>query len=100
MIGDGGTSHTGKAYAYYSCTKRKRGRSCKKESVPKDWIEDLVVGELVKIVHNDELIEQIADRVMEYQKREKISPAFMRWRSGKKKMRKQSATCWQPLKPA
>ena len=71
MIGDGGTSHTGKAYAYYSCTKRKRGRSCKKESVPKDWIEDLVVGELVKIVHNDELIEQIADRVMEYQKREK-----------------------------
>lgn len=40
MIGDGGTSHTGKAYAYYSCTKRKRGRSCKKESVPKDWIED------------------------------------------------------------
>ena len=41
MIGDGGTSHTGKAYAYYSCTKRKRGRSCKKESVPKDWIEDL-----------------------------------------------------------
>ena len=74
MIGDGGTSHTGKAYAYYSCTKRKRGRSCKKESVPKDWIEDLVVGELVKIVHNDELIEQIADRVMEYQKREKIIP--------------------------
>ena len=71
MIGDGGTSHTGKAYAYYSCTKRKRGRSCKKESVPKDWIEGLVVGELVKIVHNDELIEQIADRVMEYQKREK-----------------------------
>lgn len=71
MIGDGGTSRTGKAYAYYSCTKRKRGRSCKKESVPKDWIEDLVVGELVKIVHNDELIEQIADRVMEYQKREK-----------------------------
>ena len=71
MVGDGGTSHTGKAYAYYSCTKRKRSHDCKKETVPKDWIEDLVVNELVNIVHSDELIEQIADYVMEYQEQEK-----------------------------
>lgn len=71
MIGDGGTSHTGKAYAYYSCAKRKRARSCTKETVSKEWIEDLVVNELVKIVHNDKLIGEIADRVMEYQNREK-----------------------------
>lgn len=71
MVGDGGTSHTGKAYAYYSCTTRKKARSCRKETVAKEWIEDLVVGELVRILHNDELIEEIADRVMEYQNREK-----------------------------
>ena len=71
MVGDGGTSHTGRAYAYYSCTTRKKTRGCRKETVPKDWIENLVVNELVKILHNDELIEEIADRVMEYQQREK-----------------------------
>lgn len=71
MVGDGGTSHTGKAYAYYSCTTRKKTRSCRKETVAKEWIEDLVVNELVRILHNDELIEEIADRVMEYQNREK-----------------------------
>jgi len=71
MVGDGGTSHTGKAYAYYSCNTRKKTKGCKKESVSKQWIEDLVVQELVNLINSDGFIDEVADKVIEYQKREK-----------------------------
>lgn len=76
MVGDGGTGRSGKAYAYYSCNTRKKTRGCNKESVRKQWIEDLVVGELVKLIHSDGFIEEVADKVMEYQKREKDRTAL------------------------
>ncbi len=76
MVGDGGTSHTGKAYAYYSCNTRKKTQGCTKDTVRKQWIEDLVVGELVRLIHTDGFIDEVADKVMEYQKREKDRAAL------------------------
>lgn len=70
MTGDGGTSKTGKVYSYYTCNGR-RVHKCEKERAAKEWIEDLVVDELVKLVHSDEFVNEVADRVMEYQNREK-----------------------------
>lgn len=76
MVGDGGTSHTGKAYAYYSCNTRKKTKGCTKETVRKQWIEDLVVSELVKLIHTDGFIDEVADKVMEYQQREQDRSAL------------------------
>lgn len=76
MVGDGGTGKSGKAYAYYSCNSRKKTRNCRKESVKKDWIEQLVVDQLVELVHSDEFIGEVADKVMEYQKREQDRSAL------------------------
>ena len=70
MTGDGGTSKGGKVHHYYVCNK-KRQHKCDKKRVKKDWIEDLVIGELVRLIHSDSFIDEIADRCMEYQKREK-----------------------------
>ena len=70
MTGDGGTSHTGRVYSYYVCNGR-RAHKCDKERAQKDWIEQLVVDELVSLIHSDGFIEELADRCMEFQKREK-----------------------------
>ena len=76
MTGDGGTSHTGQTYAYYTCNSRKYKHTCDKERAPKDWIEEKVVRALVDLIHSDDFVETVADRVMEYQQREKDTSAL------------------------
>ncbi len=71
MVGDSGTGKSGTTYYYYSCMGRKRRlRSCDKKSVPKDELERLVVENTVRYVLRDDVIEHIADRVMEAQRAE------------------------------
>jgi len=72
MIGESGTSHTGKIHQYYKCSTAKRKKSCPKKTVQKGWIEDLVVAETVKMLADDAVVEYIADLVMELQERENI----------------------------
>jgi hypothetical protein len=76
MTGDGGTGHTGQVYAYYTCNKRKYERSCDKERAAKDWIERLVVSELIRLVSSDAFINVVADKVMEFQERERDHSAL------------------------
>ena len=54
-------------YRYYKCSGVKRRLGCDKKTVRKDWIERLVLGEIKKLVHNDEAIAYIANCVMEIQ---------------------------------
>ena len=67
MIGDSGTSKTGAKHYYYTCSKRKRGGGCDKKSVRKADIEDRIVDEIHALIMTDGFIEQVADKVMEYQ---------------------------------
>ena len=62
MIGVSGTSKTGKKHCYYSCNGVKK-KICKKKSVQKRYIEDLVIAECRKIL-TDKNIEKIANKVM------------------------------------
>ena len=75
MTGDGGTGRSGQVYSYYICNGR-RAHKCKKERARKDWIENLVIDKLVALIHSDGFIEEVADRCMEYQKREKDRSAL------------------------
>ena len=72
MIGESGTSHTGKIHQYYKCSTAKHKKSCPKKTVQKGWIEDLVVSETMKMLTDDAVVEYIADLVMELQERENI----------------------------
>ena len=76
MTGDGGTSHSGRVYHYYTCNNRRNGHKCNKERAAKDAIEQLVIDTLVQLVHSDEFINEIADKVMEYQERERDNSAL------------------------
>lgn len=70
MDGESGTSHTGKKYKYYKCLGNKRRLGCRKKSIQKDWIENLVVQKVIETVFDDSVISSIADIVLEYQNAE------------------------------
>ena len=75
MTGDGGTGKSGKVYYYYTCNGRRQHK-CKKERVSKDWIEQVVIEQLVTLVHSDAFINEVADRCMKYQEKEKDDSAL------------------------
>ena len=62
MTGVSGTSSTGKIHQYYACVTQKRRGNCKKKSVQKKYIEDLVVYEILAIL-TDEYINTIAQKI-------------------------------------
>ena len=73
MIGFSGTGKSGELHYYYGCQKRRRERACKKANVPREWIERVVVKAALDYVLRPEVMEWIADAVMEYQEREAAS---------------------------
>ena len=49
---------------------KKKRTNCKKKAVRKQWLEDLVVTEVMKVVMDDKAIEAIVSQVMDLQDRE------------------------------
>ena len=63
MVGHGGTGKSGKHYRYYSCRRAKK-QLCDKQIVSKQFIEDRVVEECLKLLTEDNIkfiAKQIAD---------------------------------------
>ena len=54
-------------HRYYKCVSVKNHKGCDKKTVRKEWIENLVIDYIRKIIFDDELIEILADKVMEMQ---------------------------------
>ena len=73
MVGESGTSHTGKKHYYYKCGSAKRKTGCTKKAVKKDWIENLVVGRTMRMIFDDRTLAVIAEMVLEVQSRESTS---------------------------
>jgi len=70
MAGESGTNRCGIVYRYYKCPSVKYHRGCDKKTVKKEWIENLVIEQIRKIIFDDELINILADMVMEFQSKE------------------------------
>lgn len=70
MVGESGTSRTMKVHHYYRCTGTKKQKLCDKKAVKKDWIENLVVENTMKMIFDDSVVEYITDMVMELQAKE------------------------------
>lgn len=77
MVGESGTSKTGKVHYYYKCTNRKRVHNCDKKVEKKDWLEEFVVRFTVQTVLTDENIELIAERAMKLIEKESADTAFL-----------------------
>ncbi|RGX54684.1 recombinase family protein [Anaerotruncus sp. AF02-27] len=72
MVGESGSSHTGKTHFYYKCGAAKRRKGCKKKAAKKDWIEEVVVRWTVNRVLRDEEIDRIADKLVLLQDKEDL----------------------------
>ena len=70
MFGESGTSRTGEVHRYYKCATAKKHKGCKKKTVRKQWLEDLVVNQTMQLVKDDAAMESIIAKVMELQDRE------------------------------
>ena len=70
MFGESGTSRTGEVHRYYKCATAKKKKGCKKKTVRKQWLEDLVVNQTMQLVKDDAAMESIIAKVMELQDRE------------------------------
>ena len=73
MVGESGISHTGKSHQYYKCVTAKKKHGCKKKTVKKDWIENIVVNETLAMLQDDNILLYIIDTAMELQARENTS---------------------------
>ncbi|MCL2226085.1 MAG: recombinase family protein [Oscillospiraceae bacterium] len=62
MTGVSGTSHTGAIYQYYQCVTNRRRGNCKKKTVKKAYIEDLVITETKKLL-TPENIDKLASAI-------------------------------------
>src|SRR5699024_1424800 len=70
MFGESGTSRTGDVHRYYKCAAAKKRKSCNKKTVRKQWLEDLVVNDTIKLIQDDEVIDSLVAAVMELQNKE------------------------------
>ncbi|MBR2883676.1 MAG: recombinase zinc beta ribbon domain-containing protein, partial [Clostridia bacterium] len=70
MVGESGTSQNQSIYSYYKCLSSKRKRGCDRKAVKKDWIEDIVIEMIMKLIWDDALIERLTDLVMKEQANE------------------------------
>ena len=73
MFGESGTSRTGDVHRYYKCAAAKKKKTCTKKTVRKQWLEDLVVNETMKLIRDDTVIDSLVAAVMELQNKESTS---------------------------
>lgn len=66
MAGESGTSRTGIVHRYYKCVSVKYHRGCDKKTVRKEWIEDFVISHIMKIIFDDDLMDKLADALLEH----------------------------------
>ena len=70
MFGECGTGRNKIVHHYYKCATAKRFKTCKKKTVRKEWLEDLVIAETMKLIQDDAVIDAIVAEVMELQEQE------------------------------
>lgn len=67
MVGESGKSKSGEVYKYYTClSRRRRKMKCETKSVPKNWLEDLVIQTTWSVIQENLKIDNLVDAI--YQK--------------------------------
>ena len=59
MVGESENAR-GRRYSYYKCVSTKLNKTCDKKAVKKDWIEDIVIYQVMKFIDDDLLAVCIA----------------------------------------
>ena len=70
MVGEGGTSQSGKVYHYYKCVTAKKKGGCHRKAVRKDAIEELVMRKTVQSVFECNAMDSLVEHLMMWQAKE------------------------------
>ncbi|MBQ8424700.1 MAG: zinc ribbon domain-containing protein [Clostridia bacterium] len=65
MTGETGTSKLNIVYQYYKCSTKKRFHTCNKNTVKKEWIENLILDETCKHIFKSGFYQKIIDTIYE-----------------------------------
>jgi len=65
MICDSGTSHIGKKYHYYTCSSKKKDKSCNKKTENREDIEKKVIEVTQDYVFDFQFLNEYADKLLE-----------------------------------
>ncbi|MBE5807734.1 MAG: recombinase family protein [Clostridiales bacterium] len=71
MVGISGKGRHGDVHYYYSCNGKRLGKICDKKNVRKEWIEEEVTRAILSVVLTDDMLEWIADTIMEMAKKQR-----------------------------
>ena len=63
MVADSANKKNGNTYRYYKCASAKR-HECDKKAVRKEWIEELVLNKVIKVLFDDEALDKITDEIV------------------------------------
>ena len=77
MIGESGTGRQQLKYHYYKCTGVKKHKGCHKKTVRKADIEEIVLNDVMDKMSKEDLINDIADSVMNLQEKENTTIPLM-----------------------
>ncbi len=73
MLGESGTSKTGKVYYYYKCQGVKRGLGCITKSPRQEAVEYEVLQRVVKYIFSNDCISVIAEKMLVLNKKENVT---------------------------
>ena len=71
MVGVSGKGRHGDVHYYYSCNGKRLQKICKKKNVRKQVIEEEVTRAILAVVLDDDMIEWIADSIMDMAEKQK-----------------------------
>lgn len=63
--GNTATSHTGTKHHYYSCTNRRKHKSCTGKNIKRDILEDIIINKTIHILNEPNTIAQLAKMTTE-----------------------------------
>ena len=78
ITGESGTSHTMEVHSYYKCRGTRKGGTCKKKTIKKKWIEEVVILLIQKFIFDDELLDRLADMLIAKLNAESSTLAILR----------------------
>ena len=69
MVGESGIGRNG-VHRYYRCVNTKKKKLCDRKPVRKNYVEEKVIEELMKMLHDDAMVQYIVDTALEMDARE------------------------------
>lgn len=65
---DTGTAKNGEIFRYYKCLGRKKDRNgCQKEIIRKEWLEELVLSEIIKVLSTPHYLNSVIEVLLQQQ---------------------------------